>query len=342
MFNPEPYNKDWHIAELIQDKDFDGDQWFADDFYRRHEVMPYIFFDLLPRNATPGRNIKEIRIVFAKNYGSDIIVLLYKPFELFLSLFWDKIWQDSAKEDRLLAKEGFLYERFINNLGGRKEYSRADFIPQIYDISDFIRYIENIWNECCLFEGNASISRHSFCLWLYRLHCIIYDLFEHPYLSDKNWLKRCELIRLFLEDKFSREYEYFESKRWHRAIGAKKQFDKTLAFQQRIKDAKSLLNDFFTQVKPESALGGFLIDYFASFGEELVNRKFIIKCGFCGEYIDFIKGKKYCSLLGEGKDCGKSARNKRYYSTKGKERLPKYRQTTKELRALYKEKGIKK
>ena len=64
--------------------------------------------------------------------------------------------------------------------------------------------------------------------------------------------------------------------------------------------------------------------------------------GYCGAFIPFIKNKKYCSLLNEGRDCGKKARNQKYYSTRGKSRLPIYRRKTRALRKYYKEKGIKK
>jgi len=45
-------------------------------------------------------------------------------------------------------------------------------------------------------------------------------------------------------------------------------------------------------------------------------RKKISECNYCGNIIKYVKGKKYCSYKSEGRDCGKSARNKRAYSKK--------------------------
>ena len=39
----------------------------------------------------------------------------------------------------------------------------------------------------------------------------------------------------------------------------------------------------------------------------------INKCQFCDDFIKYRKGKKFCSLISDGKDCGKTARNRRYY-----------------------------
>lgn len=39
----------------------------------------------------------------------------------------------------------------------------------------------------------------------------------------------------------------------------------------------------------------------------------INKCQSCDDFIEYRKGKKFCSLISEGKDCGKTARNRRYY-----------------------------
>ncbi len=68
----------------------------------------------------------------------------------------------------------------------------------------------------------------------------------------------------------------------------------------------------------------------------------VMQCQFCGRYIEYTKNKKFCSLQSEKRDCAKKARNKRYYTQKGRQRPDSYRKATKELRAFYKEKNIKK
>ena len=91
-----------------------------------------------------------------------------------------------------------------------------------------------------------------------------------------------------------------------------------------------------------NALEFFLIKIANEFTSDLIKSKMIIKCGFCDDLISYRKGKKYCSFSSEDKDCGKQARNARYYSANKNEILPKARKSTEELRKFYKEKGIKK
>ena len=129
--------------------------------------------------------------------------------------------------------------------------------------------------------------------------------------------------------------------RWAIALKDKK-FNQANAYHNRLEDARKLLNDFFSQVKIESALEDFLKDCYDGFAEELHKKGLLTRCGYCGAFISFINNKKYCSLLNEGRDCGKKARNQKYYSTRGKSRLTIYRRKTRALRKYYKEKGITK
>ena len=135
-------------------------------------------------------------------------------------------------------------------------------------------------------------------------------------------------------------HEYYLQKHWNKVL--KSRFTKEIATETRILDAKDLLNDFFKQINPISALEKLLIDFYISFSEKLIKDNLLIKCGFCGDFIMFKKGKKYCSLSTENKDCGKKARIKRYYEKAGKNNLDLYRKRTKDLRQFYKKRGIKK
>lgn len=56
-----------------------------------------------------------------------------------------------------------------------------------------------------------------------------------------------------------------------------------------------------------------LNDIFFSFIDILTSKKYISICHHCGNLMSYKKGKKFCSYRFEGKDCGKSARNKRAY-----------------------------
>ena len=55
---------------------------------------------------------------------------------------------------------------------------------------------------------------------------------------------------------------------------------------------------------------------FYSLVKTIEMRKKMSECNYCGTIIKYIKGKKYCSYKSEGRDCGKSARNKRAYLKK--------------------------
>jgi hypothetical protein len=94
--------------------------------------------------------------------------------------------------------------------------------------------------------------------------------------------------------------------------------------------------------KEEEITADIIHSFFDSFTDDLIKSKKISQCQSCFDYFIYRKDKKFCSLLNEGKDCGKQARNKRYYGKRGKKRLPIYRKATRDLRAYYKEKGIKK
>ena len=91
-------------------------------------------------------------------------------------------------------------------------------------------------------------------------------------------------------------------------------------------------------------LTDFCWKFFDDLIDDLTTQKQIGKCQLCGDFFEHlrVREKKFCSLKSEGKNCGKSARNKRYYEKHKDEILPKARKSTKELRAFYKKMGVKK
>ena len=320
----------YDIAELFQDGDF-ADQADADEAYDTTEIMPYIFYILSDAEYKTHKNhkIKKIIIKFCDN-DNKVFKLPHRAFDLFRNQFWVEI--DHADP---LSPDIDYYKCELAQLKSRKEEDR------VFDIYNEQVPSDNIWNEYCKIEGRITISRDDFSRWLYRLNCLVFDLLDHPYLIEKHWQIRLKLIQRFVQTKYSREYEYFDVDRWAVALKDKK-FNQAKAYQNRLEDARKLLNNFFSQVKIESALEDFLKDCYDGFAEELHNKGLLTRCGCCGAFIPFIKNKKYCSLLNEGRDCGKKARNQKYYSTRGKSRLPMYRRKTRALRKYYKEKGIKK
>ena len=199
-----------------------------------------------------------------------------------------------------------------------------------------------IWKSYCSLETRSIITQSTFIKMLFTLLNLAEDTLVKPInkINDKYFLQR---KAFFSKDQLSQKYGYFgmNPERWNKKIPNNKEE----TFNFRLLDSKEYLNSFFKKYNystMNNALELFLIKMFESFADALVSNNLLTKCIFCGEYFQFRKGKKYCSSLSENKDCGKSVRNKRYYSVKGKERLPKYRETTEELRAFYKELGIKK
>ena len=104
-----------------------------------------------------------------------------------------------------------------------------------------------------------------------------------------------------------------------------------------------ILNNLYGRLKAkDNPYKEFCFSFLNELIDDLTKEEIFGQCSHCGDFFGFVESKKYCSLRSEGKDCGKSARNKRYYAGRGKIRLPIYRQTTQELRDFYKEKGVKK
>ena len=103
------------------------------------------------------------------------------------------------------------------------------------------------------------------------------------------------------------------------------------------------LNTFNRNFLPiQNEFDNFFYSFFNDLLLDIVQKKKLLVCPECGDIIQYKHGKKYCSIKTEGKDCGKKARNKKYYKKHSKEIRPKARKTTKELREFYTEKGIKK
>ena len=197
-----------------------------------------------------------------------------------------------------------------------------------------------IWKSYCQLETRPIITQLEFVEILFALANLAEDTLAKPInrIDEKSLSQRKAFFSAHQHPEDCGDFG-MNPERWNKEIPKNREE----VFTFRILDSKDYLNSFFTKysyLTMGNALELFLIKMFESFADDLVKNNLLAKCAFCGEYFQFQKGKKYCSLITEGKDCGKTARNKRYYSTKGKERLPKYRQTTQELRAFYKEKGI--
>jgi len=65
-------------------------------------------------------------------------------------------------------------------------------------------------------------------------------------------------------------------------------------------------------------LTNFCWKFFDDLIDDMATQRQIAECQFCGDLFKYdsrLPGKKFCSLKSEGKDCGKPARDHRYYET---------------------------
>ncbi len=89
-------------------------------------------------------------------------------------------------------------------------------------------------------------------------------------------------------------------------------------------------------------LSEFCDTVFFSLVDDMLETGAVSECQFCGLLFPFEKGKKYCSPKTDGRKCGKTARNKKYYKKNRIILLPKIKKDITETRKLYKTLRIKK
>jgi len=202
--------------------------------------------------------------------------------------------------------------------------------------------LSGIWKSYLSIEARPIITQSTFIKMLFALINLAEDTLVKPInkINEKYFLQR---KALFSANQHSEKYSYFgmNPERWNKKIPNNRKEN----FNFRLLDSKEYLNSFFKKynyLTMNNALELFLIKMFESYADVLVNNCLLAKCDFCGEYFQFQKGKKYCSFKSDGKECGKKARNKRFYKNHKETILPKARKVTRELRQWYKEKGIKK
>jgi len=331
--------QDEFTEELLQVQDFEEDFYYS--FYEEAPFIPHIVFRLERGSKKKKPNISEIIIRLDKNNDDKEPIPKFKLYELFLDPLWDRLFNTERKNKRVISYSNiYEYMKYRKRATRRFYINSSHGIWHLYESSPFLNYYQNIWNSYCLFEGFTTIARNEFCLWLYRLNSVIFDLLCHNFLEDKNWIKRVELITKFINNKDCQYFEYMIPENWKSAI-SEEFLSKESALKARIKDSQRLLNYFNDQVELKSPLESFIKSVYDSFGKRLYEDKLILKCNHCNRYIDYRERKKYCSLLSEGRDCGKAARNKRDYLKHKKKRKSYSRKEMRETRRYIKEVEIK-
>jgi len=300
-------------------------------YKKKLDTLPY--YPILEISHNRNNNlITDIEIIFEDNspiYDPSKPPLLTEPYNWVNPYFWIDMGLYPDTDMRIEDKTWYL----------NRNYESGELkVPPVDE--DFEIIFDDIWKLCTLKQGKASISQGDFTDYIRLIRFLVENVIFSP-LEALDFPSLQSYGRQYLEEANGISiYKDSEKllKGWH--ITEKDNPEKIKA--TLLLDIKTIFNLFFEKNKPNDGLSIFLYRIYGSFAEELIKNKLFIRCLHCGLLAEYSQGKKYCSFLTDGKDCGKSARNKRYYSTKGKERLPKYLKTTQDLRALYKERGIKK
>ncbi|MBU0478764.1 hypothetical protein KKC91_09395 [bacterium] len=317
----------------------------------------YSYASYCPKNKSKEtlENAPEIiKQLFLKFYNKEaktvtldvsIIAKPYKNSDLSLgSLFYYSL-QDYCyipKKTKNYPKR--YYEFLLSDFWIRNKIFKKG-TSEHYGFSTFDAQFEAIfvmiWKNYCQLEHRSSLMGDmEFMGYIYALQQLVIDTIINPMhdMDAKLFKSRFERLEPESEDPDDCKYYGLNPQTWANITDNNKKYI-------RILDSKDYLNAFFEKYNystMKNALELFLIKMLESFGDELISRQLLSKCAFCEDYFRYLKGKKYCSLRAEGKDCGKSARNKRYYKKNTAKILPKARKSTRELREFYKEKGIKK
>jgi len=102
-----------------------------------------------------------------------------------------------------------------------------------------------------------------------------------------------------------------------------------------------LLNTLYGELKDKAdPYKEYYFSFLHDLTSDLKDHKFVGQCSYCENFFKYASTKKFCSLLADGKNCGKSVRNKRHYIKNKEKILPKVRDSNRKLKAFYKEKGI--
>lgn len=217
----------------------------------------------------------------------------------------NKYLKDSIekKKDIILLSMGIS----LNRVGHHKTRS---LIPYPYPKKTYT-LLSNNWAE------KSKVSEDEIIAWFNDLYEILYWNFNYGFTPKNEYFNILRTIG-------NVAYEWLKKKNV-----SKKYLQNLNEIIKKISDRTYPLYDFCYK-------------FFDDLMDELINMQKIGKCEFCGNVFKYVKGKKYCSLLSEGKDCGKKARNKRFYTKHKDTILPKAKIDTQKYRKLLKEKNVKK
>lgn len=281
---------------------------------------------------------------------------------------YPQVFIGNTKEDFINFDMGLSNSRenlyFKENFKEYYKYSEKDTLT--INLED-ANIIENSYlNESI--ESKKDIILLNIDIIFDRIESTTYDLFKERY-PKKNYpllayyfsknaeleldrLEDYELIYSFISELYTFlyhccDYEHLDEKKYHKMLEDIGNVCLEWLNQQKI--TKDYLNSLNSIKKCQTGDTDPLTRFCNNFLYELIadfkNQKMIKECERCGDFFSIDskkKTKKYCSLQFEGKNCAKQAESKRHYEKHKEEIKPKAREYMKELRAFYKEYGVKK
>jgi hypothetical protein len=328
------------------------------NFKKKHKIWPF----LTTYYAEKIDGIKEINnskflisncSENAKNllnlfcfHGARIVIL---KIDITLALCEEDHFSSGMPPLQSIANHPKLYELLSpelwakNNIYPKNELALFYKSPyQTWFRNDFDIIFGDIWRKSCLEEGRATISIWEYTKLINALFCLYLDLLLNPLSTDVGDSYKMR-IGCYANPNYEIQYESESALKYERWKN-KSNIIQIDAFKLRVLDAIDYINEIYIKyhaVSP-SLLEKFICEMYMSFADELIRRKLVSKCQFCGRLFSFKKKKLFCTMAYEKRDCGKKERNKRYYIKNKVRILPKIRKATKDLRALYNTKGIRK
>jgi len=185
-----------------------------------------------------------------------------------------------AKKDIILLDMDFL----VDAIELKPNQRMRDHLNKIYTIPAF-------WFR----PRNVRLQLEEPYHWFDDLYEILYEKFDCLYLEKKKYSRILESIG-------DLSYEWIQRK--------------TIS-NRYLKRLNQLNKGIGDRTYP---LTNFCYKFFDDLIDDLTTQKQMLKCQNCGDFFEHlrVRVKKFCSLKSEGKNCGKSARNKRYYRKRKK------------------------
>lgn len=295
-------------APLLKRDDFLDEESYRDDYLGTEIPKPYIQFSLY-RGPRPDKNrVKRIDIVYT--FWEQDPKPAMRPLHSLLGSAFEAGYPGNPHSKR---SPGFPYAFVLGGVGKRTNEAMRGDVPAVFGHNTLFTFCDNLWNDYCLFVGNTSTPRLEFCAWVYRFTALAADLLDYPLALDPLPGKRRKVVRAIVRERYGEVYDCYNRDRW-RSLLREPKFDKWSAQFTRLLDARETYDRFLREIKPVSPLEIFLHDLAGSLYGELCSLRLLVKCPVCGHYFLHREGKKFCSLFFEGTNCGKKARDRKYYA----------------------------